>query len=105
MRSKDRCRNSPARGRLLLTYGPTEGGTAMAGGTKPLPASKAKNTAQDGAHKGGGVDTPRHAGPKRASKTPPKRHQRLPVAASCAALKASRNGRCRWAGAAIKKPH
>jgi len=44
----------------------------MAGGTKPLPASKAKNTAQDGAHKGGGVDTPRHAGPKRASKTPPK---------------------------------
>jgi hypothetical protein len=44
----------------------------MPGGTKPLPASKVKNTSQDGAHKGGGVNTARHAGPKRASKTPPK---------------------------------
>jgi len=44
----------------------------MPGGTKPPPASKAKNTSQDGAHKGGGLNTARHAGPKRASKTPSK---------------------------------
>jgi hypothetical protein len=53
----------------------------MAGGTKPLPASKVKNTSQDGAHKGGGVNTARHAGPKRASKTPPKARRAL----SCSA--------------------
>jgi hypothetical protein len=42
-----------------------------AGGTKPLPHSKEKDSSQDGAHKGGGVNTMKHAGPGRASKTPP----------------------------------
>jgi hypothetical protein len=41
----------------------------MARGTKPSPKSKAKVTSQDGAHKGGGVNTLRHAGPGRVSKT------------------------------------
>jgi hypothetical protein len=44
---------------------------AMAGGSKPLPKSKVKNVSQDGAHKGGGIKTIRHAGPGRASKTKP----------------------------------
>jgi hypothetical protein len=43
----------------------------MPGGTKPMPRSKVKDTSQDGAHKGGGVNTTRHAGAKRASKTQP----------------------------------
>jgi hypothetical protein len=42
-----------------------------AGGSKPLPRSKEKDTSQDGAHKSGGVNTTRHAGPGRASRTPP----------------------------------
>jgi len=42
----------------------------MAGGTKPPPKSKVKDTFQGGSHKGGGVNTKRHAGPKRASKAP-----------------------------------
>jgi hypothetical protein len=44
---------------------------AMKGGTKPKPGSKKPDNAQDGAHKGGGINTPKHAGPTRASKTPP----------------------------------
>ena len=43
----------------------------MAGGSKPKRGSKRPATLQDGARKGGGVKTQRHAGPGRASKTPP----------------------------------
>jgi hypothetical protein len=43
----------------------------MAGGTKPKHGSKRENNAQDGAHKGGGVNAQKHAGPTRASKTRP----------------------------------
>ena len=43
----------------------------MPGGSKPLPKSKIKDTSQDGAHKGGGIKTKRHAGPMRPSKTSP----------------------------------
>jgi hypothetical protein len=41
------------------------------GGSKPLPRSKVKDVSQDGARKGGGVKTQRHAGPGRTSKTRP----------------------------------
>ena len=40
----------------------------MGGGTKPAPKSKRKDTSRDGAHKGGGINAQRHAGPGRASK-------------------------------------
>lgn len=43
----------------------------MKGGTKPKPGSKRTDDAQDGARKGGGLETPRHAGPARPSKTRP----------------------------------
>jgi hypothetical protein len=43
----------------------------MAGGTKPTTGSKRPVKFQDGARKSGGINTPRHAGPGRASKTPP----------------------------------
>ena len=43
----------------------------MPSGSKPLPKGKIKVTFQDGAHKGGGINTKRHAGPKRPSKTSP----------------------------------
>lgn len=43
----------------------------MKWGTKPKPGSKKPDSAQDGARKGGGANTPKHAGPIRASKTPP----------------------------------
>jgi hypothetical protein len=41
----------------------------MGGGTKPAPHEK--DTFQDGQHKGGGSNEQHHAGPDRASKTPP----------------------------------
>jgi hypothetical protein len=41
------------------------------GGTKPLPGSKRAERFQDGEKKSGGLRTPRHAGPGRASKTRP----------------------------------
>jgi hypothetical protein len=43
----------------------------MAGGTKPLPGSKRPVVARDGASKGGGINTKKHAGPERPSKTRP----------------------------------
>jgi hypothetical protein len=44
----------------------------MAGSTKPRPGSKARRISnQDGARKGGGINTPRHAGPGRSSKRRP----------------------------------
>jgi hypothetical protein len=43
----------------------------MAGSSKPPPGSKRADRSQDGAHKGGGIKTRKHAGPTRASKTPP----------------------------------
>jgi hypothetical protein len=43
----------------------------MPGGSKPKPGSKASARSQDGARKGGGVNTRSHAGPGRASKTRP----------------------------------
>jgi hypothetical protein len=43
----------------------------MAGGSKPKPGSKVPVRSQDGARKGGGIGTPRHAGPGRASKPRP----------------------------------
>jgi hypothetical protein len=44
----------------------------MAGGSKPKAGSKQRDTSQDGAHKGGGMNAQKHAGPGRPSKTPPK---------------------------------
>ncbi len=44
----------------------------MAGGTKPAPGSKRKVTSQDGARKGGGMNTKHHAVPGRKSKPKPK---------------------------------
>ena len=41
------------------------------GSSKPPRGSKRKDVSQDGAHKGGGINTQRHAGPTRSSKTPP----------------------------------
>lgn len=43
----------------------------MAGGTKPTQGSKRVANAQDGKRKSGGINTPKHAGPTRKSKTPP----------------------------------
>ena len=42
----------------------------MAGASKPKPGSKVRRvSAQDGAAKGGGINTRKHAGPRRKSKT------------------------------------
>jgi hypothetical protein len=41
----------------------------MAGGSKPRPGSKASATSQDGARKGGGINTAKHAGPARKNKS------------------------------------
>ena len=38
-------------------------------GTKPRAGSRPAEKYRDGAHKGGGTNTKRHAGPGRASKT------------------------------------
>jgi hypothetical protein len=44
----------------------------MAGASKPKRGSKVRAVrAQDGARKGGGINTRKHAGPVRKSKTPP----------------------------------
>ena len=43
----------------------------MTGGSKPKPGSKRAGTFQRGAKTGGGINTKRHAGPGRASKTEP----------------------------------
>jgi hypothetical protein len=43
----------------------------MAGGTKPAPHTAKAEKYQDGAKKSGGIRATKHAGPKRASKTPP----------------------------------
>ena len=43
----------------------------MKGGTKPRRSTKSAEKFQDGAKKSGGVNTMRHAGPKRKSKKPP----------------------------------
>jgi hypothetical protein len=43
----------------------------MKGGTKPQPGTRRAEEFQDGAKKSGGMKTPRHAGPGRASKTRP----------------------------------
>ena len=42
----------------------------MAGGTKPARHTRKAEKFQDGAKKSGGIKTTKHAGPKRASKTP-----------------------------------
>jgi hypothetical protein len=42
----------------------------MAGGTKPARHTRKAEKFQDGAKKSGGMKTTKHAGPKRASKTP-----------------------------------
>jgi hypothetical protein len=43
---------------------------AMAGASKPKPGSKVRRvSAQDGAAKGDGINTRKHAGPGRKSKT------------------------------------
>jgi hypothetical protein len=42
------------------------------GGTKPPEHSRRAERFKDGQKKGGGAGSKRHAGPKRASKTPPK---------------------------------
>src|SRR5438477_335988 len=44
----------------------------MAGGTKPAPRTRKAEKFQDGGKKSGGIGTAKHAGPKRASKTPPR---------------------------------
>src|SRR5437762_12386081 len=44
----------------------------MAGGTKPAPHTRKAEKFQDWAKKSGGIGTTKHAGPKRASKTPPR---------------------------------
>lgn len=43
----------------------------MAGGTKPRVGARKAEKFKDGLKKSGGVSTPRHAGPGRASKTRP----------------------------------
>jgi hypothetical protein len=43
----------------------------MAGGTKPPPHTRKAAKFQDGAKKGGGIGTRKHAGPKRTSKAAP----------------------------------
>lgn len=47
----------------------------MAGGTKPSPGTRKAEAYKDGAKKGGGPGKQKHAGPKRASKTPPSRRK------------------------------
>jgi hypothetical protein len=44
---------------------------ARSGGTKPGTGKRRAERYQDGMRKGGGVNTQRHAGPGRRSKTPP----------------------------------
>jgi hypothetical protein len=43
----------------------------MTGGTKPSPGTKHPSNYRDGARKSGGINTQKHAGPERASKTRP----------------------------------
>lgn len=43
----------------------------MTGGTKPLPGTKRSENFKDGLKKSGGVNTQKHAGPGRKSKTKP----------------------------------
>jgi hypothetical protein len=43
----------------------------MTGGTKPNPGTKHPSNYRDGARKSGGINTQKHAGPERASKTRP----------------------------------
>ena len=43
----------------------------MSGGTKPPVGAKRAEKFKDGLKKGGGINATRHAGPGRASKTPP----------------------------------
>jgi hypothetical protein len=43
----------------------------MAGGSKPRVGTRKAEKFKDGLKKSGGVKTQRHAGPGRASKTPP----------------------------------
>jgi hypothetical protein len=43
----------------------------MKGGTKPSPGTRKAEKFKDGLKKAGGVNTQRHAGPGRASKTRP----------------------------------
>jgi hypothetical protein len=43
----------------------------MAGGTKPSIGTRRAERFKDGLKKAGGIKTQRHAGPGRASKTPP----------------------------------
>jgi hypothetical protein len=45
----------------------------MTGGSKPKPGSKVHYTFQDGEKRSGTVGAPKHAGPQRPSKTPPKK--------------------------------
>jgi hypothetical protein len=45
----------------------------MAGGTKPARGTRKAEAFKDGLRKGGGVGKKKHAGPKRASVTPPSR--------------------------------
>jgi hypothetical protein len=47
----------------------------MAGGTKPARGTRKAEKYKDGLKKGGGVGAQKHAGPKRASKTPPSRRK------------------------------
>jgi hypothetical protein len=44
----------------------------MAGGSKPRPGTRAGEKFKDGAKKSGGIKTPVHGGPSRASRPPPK---------------------------------
>ena len=46
-------------------------GFDMAGGTKPSTGARKAEKFKDGLKKSGGVKTQKHAGPGRASKTPP----------------------------------
>jgi hypothetical protein len=59
----------PERCRLLSVAPEME--DRMAGGSKPQPGSKRPAKSQDGGRSAGGIKTPRHAGPGRASKTKP----------------------------------
>src|SRR3954471_9366594 len=56
---------------IVLTHQP---GRSMP--TKPAPSTRRAEKFKDGQKKSGGVRTPRHAGPGRASKTAPKREKR-----------------------------
>jgi hypothetical protein len=47
----------------------------MAGGTKPARGTRKAEGYKDGLKKSGGIGRQKHAGPKRASKTPPSRQK------------------------------